>query len=369
MLTITNEKYRGLQYPWGYNLHPEEGAPFEVADGIWWVRLPMPMELDHINIWLLEDEDGWTVVDTCLDTPEAREHWENLFSGVMGGRPIKRVICTHMHPDHVGLAGWLCDRFDCPLLMTREEYLTCWNLISYTGQEAPATAVNFYRGAGFDDAALNDYRRRFGGFGKMIGSLPHSYQRIVDRETLTIGGRYWQVIVGSGHSPEHACLYCPALKLLISGDQILPRITSNVSVFPTEPEGNPLSEWMASCRRLTDLLPDDLLVLPSHQSPFKGLHIRLSQLIAFHRTSLQSLYELLEEPSRAVDCFECLFGRALPDSVNVMAAGEALAHLNLLLHRGNISKHTDEDGVHWYRQIPESRIISSETDDKAPQAT
>jgi glyoxylase-like metal-dependent hydrolase (beta-lactamase superfamily II) len=205
----------------------------------------MPMSLDHINLWLLEDGDGWTVVDTCLATAEARALWETLFDGFMGGRPVTRVICTHMHPDHVGLAGWLCERFDCALWMSRAEYLTCRSLVADTGREAPQRGAGFLSPRRLLEEQLDRYKPRFGFFGKAVSPLPDSYRRLQDLETLTIGGRYWQVMEGSGHSPEHACLYCPALKLLIAGDQVLPRITPNVSVFPTEPEGDPLKSWLA----------------------------------------------------------------------------------------------------------------------------
>ena len=367
MLQQLDEHYRGLNYPWGRQQAPEPLKPFPVAEGVWWVRMPMPMALDHINLWLLEDGDGWTVVDKGLAYEDSRTIWEGLFGDFMGGKPILRVICTHMHPDHIGLAGWLCEQFDCPLWMTREEYVMCQLMASYTGRDAPKAGVDFYRGAGYDDHQLDQYRQRFGTFGAMMAPMPHCFRRMVDRETITIGDRYWQVIVGSGHSPEHACLYCPALKILIAGDQVLPRITPNVSVFPTEPEGNPLAEWMDSNARLLNILPNDLLVLPAHQNPFHGLHIRINQIIDSHRQGLQSVYDYLSEPKRAVDCFPSLFTREISDKLIGLATGETLANLNLLLQRGNISKNTDEAGVHWYTQNPDARYIDN--DENIPLAT
>ena len=369
MLTEINEVYRGLKYVWGHNQHPENGEPFEVAEGVWWVRFAMPISLDHINIWLLEDGDGWTVVDTSLATKDSMAQWEKLFTGFMANKPVKRVICTHMHPDHMGLAGWLCERFNCPLWMTREEFLQCHLLTAYTGDSVPEIAVNFYHSAGYTTAQLDGYKQKFGAFGKLVSQMPHAFRRIVDRETLTIGGRYWQVIVGSGHSPEHACLYCPALKIIIGGDQILPRITPNVSVFPTEPEGNPLLEWMESCARLISILPDDLITLPAHQSPFRGLHIRLNQMIDLHRLSLQALYEKLDKPHRVIDCFTYLFKRPIDDADLGMATGETLANLNLLLYRGNIRRTTDPEGINWYQQNPDARFMEADHDQKSPTTT
>ncbi len=351
------ETYRGLTYPWGRHINPAPGEPREIAPGIYWVRFPMPMSLDHINLWLLEDGDGWTVVDTCLDTPTSREIWESLFSDFMGGKPITRVICTHMHPDHVGLAGWLVKRFGCELWMTREEFLMCRAMVADTGREAPEVALDFYRAAGYNTQQLQRYRDKFGNFGKAIHPLPDSFRRLMDSETLTIGGRYWQIIVGAGHSPEHAALYCPAKKLLISGDQVLPRITPNVSVFPTEPYGDPVSEWIQSCNRIRSLLPDDLLVLPSHEAPFYGLHTRLTQIIETHKRDLNALYEHLSAPRRAVDCFPALFKREIDNSTLGLATGETLAHLNCLVERRQATVERDTDGVNWYRQLPEWFVV------------
>ncbi len=353
------ESYRGLNYPFGRSFAPRPAEPVEVADGVYWARFAMPMSLDHINLWLLEDGDGWAVVDTCLDLPGARETWEALFSGFMGGRPVTRVFCTHLHPDHTGLAGWLTDRFDCELWMSREEFLMCRAMAGDTGRPAPEVALRFYRAAGYDDDQLQQYRNKFGNFGRAISPMPDSFRRLVDRDTITIGGRYWQVIVGRGHSPEHASLYCPGLKLLISGDQVLPRITPNVSVFPTEPKGDPLQEWLNSSALIRHTLPDDLLVLPAHEAPFHGLHVRLSQLIEAHNRDLRKLFEYLVEPKRAVDCFPALFNRAIDADSLGMATGESLAHLNCLLGRRRITRSRDANGVDWYRQ----RAETAEADD------
>ncbi|WP_317928510.1 MBL fold metallo-hydrolase [Halioxenophilus sp. WMMB6] len=312
------------------------------------------MDLNHINVWLLEDHDGWTIVDTGLDVPESRAVWQQLFQKPMASKPIKRVICTHMHPDHIGLAGWLSEQFNAELWMTRSEFLMCKVMVMDTGRPAPELALKFYRTAGYTEEQIADYKDKFGNFGKLVFPMPDSYRRLVDQETFQIGGNYWQVIVGTGHSPEHACLYCPALKLLISGDQVLPKITSNVSVFPTEPHGNPLNEWLTSCNRLQSKLPDDLLVLPAHETPFYGLHIRLTQLIESHRRDLLALYQHLDQPRRAVDCFPPLFKKPIGPETIGFATGEALAHLNYLVAARLAQCETDSQGVNWYRQRPES---------------
>lgn len=340
-----------LTYPWGRDSAPAAGTIEQVAEGVYWLRLPLNFSLDHINLWLLEDDDGWTLVDTGLDYPAAREQWELCLQNALGNKPIKRIIATHLHPDHIGLAGWLVERFNCQLWMSRTDFLMCRALVSDTGRPAPQVAIDFYRSAGYNEQQLADYKRRFGNFGRAVSPLPDSYRRLIEGETLTIGGRYWQVIVGNGHSPEHVCLYCPALKIFISGDQVLPRITSNVSVFPNEPLGNPLYEWLQSCHRIRTRLPADLLVLPSHETPFYGLHTRLSQLIEGHRDDLIKLADGLKTPRRVIDCFELLFKRPLSGDNVIMATGETVAHLNYLLHDQQISVQQDADGVNWYQRV------------------
>ncbi|MDX1565808.1 MAG: MBL fold metallo-hydrolase [Phycisphaeraceae bacterium] len=348
------ETIKGLTYPWGCNRAPDPGAVQQVAKGVWWLHMPLPFSLDRINLWLLEDDDGWTVVDTGIGDARSRAVWEQLFDGVLGGRPIRRVIATHMHPDHVGLAGWLTEHFACQLWMTRTEFLMCRNLVADTGKPAPQVAVDFYRAAGFDEEMLSRYRERFGAFGRFVENLPGQYQRLQDGDNLSIGGEHWQVVVGTGHSPEHACLYCPAHKLLISGDQVIPRISSNVSLFPTEPDGDPLSDWLTSCQRLRRLVPGDVLVLPAHQEPFYGLHTRLTQLLRSHERALERLFDHLVEPRRALDCFSVLFRRRIDGGDVMLATGETLAHLNCLIARGMISRRRDADGVAWYQQLADA---------------
>ena len=338
-----------LEYP--FDTRPELGETIEVAPGVHWIRMRLPMQLNHINLWLLEDGDGWTIVDTGIRDEVTAEAWKTLFAGPMKGRSIKRVIVTHLHPDHVGLAGWLVRRFNVSLWMTRTDYLMCRNLCADTGQEAPAEGVTFYKAAGFPDEALENYKTRFGGFGKGVYRLPNSYRRIEEGEIIEIGGRKWEIVVGRGHAPEHACLWCRHENLFISGDQILPRISSNVSLFPTEPEANPLQDWLDSCAKFKTLLPEDILVFPSHNTPFRKVRVRLQELIDGHEEGLEKLLALCAEPKRAVDTFPALFRARITSGNFGMAAGESLAHLNCLRARGQIARTTDADGVDWYETV------------------
>lgn len=340
---------RGLIYPFAEK--PQPGETIEVAPGVLWLRMALPFQLNHINLWLLEDGDGWTIVDTGLNDGATKANWERVLEGRLGGRPVTRIIVTHLHPDHVGLAGWLVERFDVPLHMSRTDYLLCRTLVMDTGREAPHEGVRFYQAAGFPDEALAKYRERFGGFGMAVYRLPQSFRRLQEGDTLAIGGREWRIVIGRGHAPEHACLWCKEAGLLISGDQVLPRISSNVSVFPTEPEANPLQDWIDSCVRLRELLPADTLVLPAHNEPFRNVAKRLSDLIDGHEEGMAKLVELCREPRRAVEVFPALFRSRITGGNYIMATGESIAHLNCLIARGAMTRERDGNGVDHYRSV------------------
>ncbi len=332
-----------------YDFEPETGEAIAILPGLKWLRLPLPFLLGHINVWLLRDGDGWAIVDTGIFTNATREVWEYVFKVYLDNAPITRVLVTHMHPDHVGCAGWLCERFDIELSMSREEYLMCRILVTDTGVTAPQEGRRFYRSAGFSAQNMDRYVELFGRFGKVVAPLPQSYRRLYRDLAFNIGQHQWQVIIGNGHSPEHACLYCPELNVLISGDQILPTISSNVSVFPTEPAANPLADWFASLHKLKSLLPGDVLVLPAHGKPFRGAHIRLDELIREHESGLEKLRKLCREPKRAVDVFSSLFKSTITDSNLIMATGEAIAHLHYLFYQDELDINTDKTGTNWYR--------------------
>lgn len=339
-----------LDYP--FAAPPEAGRSLQIAPGVVWMRMPMPFVLNHINIWGIEDQDGWAVVDTGMRTDETVAAWRALFAGATDQRPLTRVLVTHMHPDHVGMAGWLSRKFGCRLWMTRLEYLNCRVLVADTGREAPEEGVAFYRRAGWSDASIETYRVRFGNFGKHIHALPNSYRRIRDGEEIVIGGHTWRVVTGTGHSPEHACFHCPDLKLLISGDQVLPRISSNVSVHPTEPDADPMRDWLESLAKIRSEVPDDVLVLPAHNECFRGLHARLDYLAESQLRTLDVLREAVRQPRRAVDVFAALFSRVIDESdagLLGLATGESIACLNHLMHRGELHRSFDDAGVAWYQ--------------------
>ena len=343
----------GLRYPFG-DLAPQPGELLEVAPGVHWWRLPMSGPLKHVNGFVLDPgseagagSDGVTIVDTGFNNDASVAAWRALLDGPLAGKRVAQVLCTHFHPDHVGLAGWLCRKHDAPLAMTRTEWLQVRMLCADSRDAVPDEMVAFWRAAGWDGGQIaHASTRGWGNFQRIVSRLPLGFRRIAEGDVLRIGDVAWEVVVGSGHSPEHACLLDRERVILIAGDQVLPRISSNVSLGVSEPEGDPLGDWLASIAKLRGL-PADLLVLPGHGDPFTGLHIRLDQLDAEHAGRLDAVVAHLAEPKRAVDCFAQLFRRPIGPDVLGMATGEALAHLRHLEVTGRATREV-RDGVWWY---------------------
>jgi len=340
---MTNIEYADIRCP-------EAAETLAVNDGIRWLRMPLPFSLDHINLWLLRDSGGWVVVDTGINSAKTRDVWQRTFEDVMRGEPATHVIATHLHPDHSGCAGWLTAEFDVDLWMTNLEYTLCRHLIAESDTPAPESNVAFYRSAGFEEKQLEQYRDNFGMFGRMVGALPASYRCMRDGERLEFAGYHWQVVTGGGHSPEHACLFDDERNILIAGDMLLPSISPNISVWPTNAAGNPLHDWFDGLRRLAARLPTDVLVLPAHGKPYRGAHARIAQLMRNHETRLDRLLSLCDTPHRVVDVFETLYNVPINDGNRIMATGEAIAHLHYLCRDGTMTVEADEAGVNWYRR-------------------
>lgn len=337
-----------LSYPFGAAI-PGAGEIMRVGTGLGWVRLPLPGALGHINCWIAGADTGpLTIIDTGMRLPGCREAWDALFAGPMAGRAVERVLVTHMHPDHVGLAGWLTEKTGAMLWMTRGEFQAIRVATSDKRDAPPAEVPAMQRGAGWTEAQIDAASARgWARIGQVIHHLPFAYRRIVDDEMIHMGGGDWRVVVGSGHSPEHACLLNEAEGLLIAGDQVLPTISSNVSLSAAEPFANPLGDWLASIDRLLTL-DDDLLVCPADGRPFRGLHARLCDLRDDHHERLGAMAAALADaPRRAVDCFPLLFRREIGDEHRGLATGETLAHLRWLEVAGRVQRE-DRDGVWWW---------------------
>lgn len=351
---------------------PGPGELREIAPGVQWLRMPLPMALDHINLYLLEDVDGWWIIDTGIAVGPTQELWEQVFASSLGGKPVKAVLSTHYHPDHTGMAGWLCERWQVPFYMTQAEYLSGLSFSRMKREDFSWTSAQYLQHAGFTPGQIELARDRFSGFGDYIKPMPMAYRRLADGSSLSINGMRWRVVVGNGHSPEHACLYCESLNILISGDQVIPRITSNVSVMGGEPEANPLRDWLNSHERFLEVLPSDALVLPAHNAPFYGLHERLRYLIEHHEDHLIALEEAcLEQAPTAMELLPVLFKRPLDDNHLGLAVGECVAHLNFLHQRGQLARDCNEAGHYTYKSIDDTlplrlRRHRPEADDHQP---
>ena len=333
-----------LDYPFGEQL-PAIGDTLAIVPGLAWLRMPLPFALDHINLWLLEDGEGYTAVDCGVATDATRAAWEQVFTGPMGERPLRRVLATHCHPDHIGLSDWLCRRFDAPFWMTTGEYgFGRMMAAGLPGGDGTAAMPHFAR-HGLAGAALTaqmESRKNY--FPSLVPAVPLAYTRMQHGQTIRIGKHDWRVITGFGHSPEHASLYSAALNVLISGDMVLPRISTNVSVFAVEPEGNPLQLYLDSLDRYSDL-PADTLVLPSHGRPFRGLHTRIAQLREHHAARLAEVVAACAQAQSAMDIVPLMFRRPLDAHQLSFALGEALAHLHQLWAQGIVLRCLGDDGI------------------------
>jgi len=333
-----------LSYAFGDTI-PAPGARYEIAPGVYWLRMGLPFALDHINLWLLRDGEGWSIVDCGIANDATRNAWETIFANELEGLPVTRVITTHCHPDHVGLADWLCSRWNAPLWMSTGEYGFARMMSgALPGVDGTAMLPHFQRHGLTDESMLEKLQGRKSYYPTLVPAVPAAYRRMQDGQVLDIGGLGWQVITGFGHAPEHVSLYCENLKILISGDMVLPRISTNVSVFAVEPEANPVQLYLDSLGKYAGL-PDDTLVLPSHGKPFRGLHTRIGQLRDHHRDRLAEVVAACATPQSAADIVPVMFRRPLDAHQLTFAMGEALAHLHKLWFDGILERKTDSDGL------------------------
>ena len=341
---------QAIRHP--FETPPDFGAAVEVAPGILWLRLPLPMKLDHVNVYALDEGDGWTLIDTGFDTRRTREIWEGILAGPLAGRPVRRVVVTHHHPDHIGLAGWFQAEHGAELWTTRTAWLFARMLVLDEQERPSAESIAFWRAAGMDrDLLAQRAEERPFNFADVVAPLPLGFHRLREGETVAIGGRRWVVRMGHGHAPEHATFWSEGDELVIGGDQLLPGISANLGVYATEPEADPISEWLESCDRLAGFARPDQLVLPGHKLPFTGLPLRLRQMAENHHGALDRLLAHLDRPRSAADCFAPLFKRTIGPGEYGLALVEAVAHLNHLHQKGAASRWRSHDGTWmWQRK-------------------
>jgi len=337
---------RIINYPLGKT--PQEFELINVTKNVFWMRMPLPFSLNHINIWLIEEIDSWTIIDSGLNLESNKDYWQQVITTKFKNKPIKQIVCTHMHPDHIGLSGWLCEKYGAELRMSKGEYDGCKAIMSTAEQSDYAFEYEFYHNNGADNDQVKLYDNYIGMYRKYVYPISSKNKTLVAGELLTLGEYEWCVVIGSGHSPEHVCLWCEELNIFISGDQILPTISSNISVHPSEPNANPLENWLNSCKYLKELLNDTVLVLPSHGKPFIEVEKRLGEQIVEIENDLQKLAVFCKKPKKVTHGFEVLFRSNITNHNFMMACGESRAHYNYLTQKNILQTYVDNDNVNWY---------------------
>lgn len=342
----TQAPIRGSKLRYPLTTPPESGQAVELAEGVLWMRLPLPMALDHVNVYAFEDPDGWTIVDTGMDTKRTRGIWADLLTGPLAGRPVARVLATHHHPDHIGLAGWFQAEHGAELLATRTSWLFARMLRLDEQAVPPPETLAFWRSVGMDpDVLAQRATERPFNYADIVAPMPLGFRRLQEDMRLRLAGRDWIVRLGNGHAPDQVTLWCEDDPLVLGADQLLPSISPNIGVYVTEPNANPLAEWMETCTRFEPFARDDQLVLPGHKLPFQGLPVRLRQFIENHDSALDRLRAHLSEPRSAGECFAPLYRRAIGAGEYGLALVEAVSHINYLADAGEIVGTDGPDGV------------------------
>ena len=335
-----------LYYP--FSKRPPDGDTLEVASSIYWLRMPLPIALNHINLWLLEGNEGWTIVDTGMVTDESKTIWSKLFENSFKAKPLEKLVVTHMHLDHSGLAGWLSNQWKVEPYFTEKEFLETVKISNGMDHEQREISLDYYKKCGYDKESLQHFIERIEYRKSLVSKLNKSFKHIKDQEMLNLSDGEWKIIVAKGHSPEHACLYSEKKNIFICGDILLPRITPNVSVNPANPDSNPLRDWLESLEKIKQSIPHDVLVLPSHGYPYQGAHRRIEAIVNNHHEKLERIYQYIDEPKSVTELFPVLFDSKINQHTLVLAVGETMSHLNYLVAENRLKKSIDEKGLYLF---------------------
>jgi len=338
-----------LDYP--FSKRPPNGDVIEVFPNLYWLRMPLPIALNHINLWLLEGDKGWTIVDSGMSNDESKEIWVNLFERLFKGKTLEKLLITHMHLDHSGLAGWLSDYWKVDPYFTEKEYHETQILSKGLEKSQELIALDFYKSCGYDDASIKRYLERVNLRKTLVTPLNRGYKKIENKDTVFLGNTEWEIVIAKGHSPEHACLYSKENNIFICGDVLLPRITPNISVRPFHAETNPLFDWIKSLKEIKERIPDDALILPSHGYPYYGAHKRIDAIIEDHMNKIETLFAFCKEPKNVIEVFPALFVNEINENSLILAVGESLAHLNYLIGEDKMKMKKNNEGINYYQSI------------------
>jgi len=319
---------------------PDFGTPEQVAEGVWWIRLPTPLAIDHVNVYLLEGSSGWTLVDAGVNDAPSRDALTAVLERPeFNHKPLDQVVITHFHPDHIGLTGYFTGPdYQARLLTSRTSWQTA-GLLLFDNPDVPCGAhIAFYEQAGMKGIELESFKRRApSSYSDNVGPLPESYTRLVEGQELKIGGRVWTVRMGHGHAAEHVTLWSDD-NLAVVGDQILPSISPNLTVHFSEPEADCVSEWLESCDRFEQLANDNLLCLPGHNRPFTGAPFRCRQLAENCLRVISRIESALTKSQSAMDLMPVIYRRDIAANEKTALIGETMGYLNHLYAAGKIRR-------------------------------
>ena len=335
-----------LDYP--FSKRPADGQTLKVAPNIYWLRMPLPIALNHINLWLLEGDEGWTIVDSGMATEESKTVWKNIFTNVFKTKPLEKIVITHMHLDHSGLAGWLTNEWDIEPYFTKKEFNETLKISKGMNPEQQKITLDYYKKCGYDEESQQHFIERIGYRKTLVTNLKSNFQELKDQQTPQLSDGIWKIILAEGHSPAHACLYSEQKNVFICGDVLLPRITPNVSVNPAHPDSNPLRDWLESLEKIKQSIPHDVLVLPSHGYPYQGAHRRIEAIVNNHHEKLDRIYQYIDEPKSVTELFPILFDSKINQHTLVLAVGETMSHLNYLVAENRLKKSIDEKGLYLF---------------------